>query len=54
VQSVQSDIFLFFFSLAKICAFRAEARAVGSGEVFFVFDQGDEVGEGSLVFDVKD
>ena len=26
----------------------------GSGEVLFVVDQGDEVGEGGLVFDVKD
>ena len=26
----------------------------GSGEVLFVVDQGDEVGEGGLVFDVED
>lgn len=31
-----------------------EARAVGSGEGLFVVDQGDEVGEGGLVLDVKD
>ena len=54
MQFVKRDIFMFFFSLVTFYVFRMVAWAVGSGEGLFMVDQGEEVGEGGLVLDVKD